>query len=112
VTTGREDLSALHSLPARVFLRVMQPDPGPCPLRHGRFVSGKGPFTVAQEQRLLRDLRIDWLIVRNAGGPGGWPKLAAARALRLPVALIRRPAPPPGLVVETIAEVMTWIATK
>lgn len=115
VTTGREDMAVLRSRRGGVFLRVMAPDSGPGagpgPLSHGRYVTGVGPFSVAQERRLLQRLGIDWLMVRDAGGAGGWPKLAAARALGLPVALIRRPAPPPGRVVPTIEEVLTWLRT-
>lgn len=110
VTTGRADLPALRTLRATLLVRVLDADPGPFPLPRGRFVSGTGPFTQIQEQRLLRRLRIDWLLLRDAGGPGGWPKLAAARALGLPVALIRRPAPPPGRLVTSIEEVLTWLA--
>ena len=83
----------------------------PLPLRRGRFLTGEGPFTVTDEVRLLRKERIDWLLVSNAGGTGGWPKLAAARALRLPVAMIDRPRRPGGPRVSTVKEALAWLTT-
>lgn len=111
VTTGRAVLPDLRALDAYVLARRIGSG-GRFPLRRGRFVPGMGPFSVAQEIALLRKERIDWLLVHDAGGPGGWPKLAAARCLGLPVALLRRPARPAGPRVETVAEALAWLNTR
>ncbi|MBS0123937.1 precorrin-6A/cobalt-precorrin-6A reductase [Thetidibacter halocola] len=108
VTLGRAELPRLRGLRACVLARRIGRG-GRFPLRHGRFLPGEGPFTPAQEARLLRRERIDWLIVPDAGGPGGWPKLAAARALGLPVALIDRPRRPDGPSVATVKEALAWL---
>ncbi|MCR8549748.1 precorrin-6A/cobalt-precorrin-6A reductase [Salipiger sp. P9] len=105
---GRERLGGLRNLDARVYARTLSRVTGGFPLRRGRFLPAEGPFTVAQEARLLRRLEIDWLIVHDAGGPGGWPKLAAARALGLPVALLARPRRPGGPRVTTVNEALDW----
>ncbi|WP_417210934.1 precorrin-6A/cobalt-precorrin-6A reductase [Antarctobacter sp.] len=110
VATGRDALPRLRNLRAEVLMRRIGDAPEPLPLRRGRFLTGAGPFTVADEIRLLRKERIDWLLVRNAGGTGGWPKLAAARALRLPVAMIDRPRRPGGPRVSTVKEAMAWLS--
>ncbi|SNR97216.1 precorrin-6A/cobalt-precorrin-6A reductase [Antarctobacter heliothermus] len=110
VATGGEALSGLRAMRAEVLMRRIGEVSGPLPLRRGRFLAGQGPFTIHDEMRLLRKERIDWLLVSNAGGTGGWPKLAAARTLRLPVAMIDRPRRPGGPRVQTVKEALTWLS--
>ncbi len=107
--TGREDVAALRRLRARVTLRLVSTD-DPAPIRGLDVRAGRPPFTVAGEMRLLRRLRADWLVLRDAGGPGAWPKLEAARRLGLGIALIDRPAWPSGPDVRTTEEASRWIA--
>ncbi|MFW2542629.1 precorrin-6A/cobalt-precorrin-6A reductase [Primorskyibacter sp. 2E107] len=109
ITLGRAELSALRPLRATALVRRIGPAPTGFPLRRGRYLRSQGPFTVAHEIALLRRNRIDWLLLRNAGGPGGWPKLAAARHLGLPVAMVDRPRRPGGPRVQTIEEALAWL---
>jgi precorrin-6A/cobalt-precorrin-6A reductase len=53
-----------------------------------------GPFSLEQELALLRDQRIDVLVVKNSGGGAVEAKLAAARQLHIPVVMLERPALP------------------
>lgn len=107
VATGRSVLRSLRPVQATFLVRRLGPC-GPFPLRHGRYLPGQGPFSIRWEVALLRKERIDWLLVPNAGGTGAWPKLAAARQLRLPVALLARPRRPTGRRVETVEEAEAW----
>ena len=108
-TTGGEDLGALRRIRARLFIRRRKDNPGRCPLPQGQYVGGRGPFTVAQEMRLMRRLGIGWLITRDAGGAGSAPKLAAARRLGVRVVLIDRPPLPPGPRVTSVEEAVQWL---
>ncbi len=74
----------------------------------GQIRSMRGPFDVAGEVAELEAQGIDALVVHNAGGQGGWPKLAAARALGIPVILIERPKLPPMEMVETVEAALVW----
>ncbi|SNR41687.1 precorrin-6A/cobalt-precorrin-6A reductase [Puniceibacterium sediminis] len=112
VTVGRAELPGLRAFHGEVFARVIGRKTGVFALRRGRFVAGVGPFSVAQEVALLRRLRIDWLVLRNAGGPGGWPKLAAARQLGVPVVMVARPRRPAGPRVATIEEALKWLSKR
>ena len=112
VTTGRDALPELRNLRAMILMRRIKGTSRPFPLPRGRYVADEGPFTVADELRILRRERIDWLLVRNAGGAGGWPKLAAARSLHLPVAMIDRPRRPGGPRVNTVKEALEWLKTR
>ncbi|SIS92148.1 precorrin-6A/cobalt-precorrin-6A reductase [Roseivivax lentus] len=108
-TTGGEDLPALRRLKARLFIRRRAARPGLCPLPGAVYLGGAGPFSVAQEMRLMRRLGIDWLVTRDAGGAGSYPKLVAARRLKIRVALIARPHAPPGPIVRTPEEAVEWL---
>lgn len=112
VSTGGDALPGLRALRAEVLMRRIGEVWGPLPLRRGRFLAGQGPFTIQDELRLLRKERIDWVLANNAGGTGGWPKLAAARALHLPVAMIDRPRRPGGPRVANVKEALAWLRAQ
>lgn len=112
LTTGRETLHRFLSLQqCYVYCRQLTPHNDVFPLPRGRFLRGSAPFTLAQEQALLRRLGINWLVLRNAGGSGGWPKLAAARALGLPVAMLSRPIKPAVPTRHIVSDAETWITS-
>ena len=50
------------------------------------------------------------VVSKNSGGTGAYAKIAAARALKLPVIMIARPPVPPRREVHGVAETMEWIA--
>jgi len=58
----------------------------------------------------MRAHGITHIVAKNAGGAGAEAKLTAARALRLPVILIDRPALPPRNRAATVEEVMRWLS--
>ena len=109
VTLGRSvmpELSAFRH--AHAFVRQLNRHDQAFPLRHGRYLFDAPPFTVASEVALMRKYRIDAVLTRNAGGPGGWPKVAAARVLGIPVYMINREASAGGRTVQTVNEAVEW----
>lgn len=92
------------------LLRLVDPPEAPPPLPKATVVINRGPFDAAADTALLREHGITHIVAKNAGGAGAEAKLIAARALRLPVILIDRPALPPRRVVATVDGVMAWIA--
>lgn len=92
------------------LLRLVDPPEVPPPLPQATVVIDRGPFDAAADTALLRDHAITHIVAKNAGGAGAEAKLIAARALRLPVILIDRPALPPRRVVPSVEEVMAWLA--
>lgn len=113
VTLGRPALPELRALKqAYLYVRQLTDHHDPFPLRNGRYLHGIPPFTIEAEIALMRRFRIDAVLTRNAGGPGGWPKIAAARALGLPVYMIARPRITMGPEVTSVEAAMHWLETK
>ncbi len=113
LSTGRRDLRVFENLKGRkIICRIRETPPGPFPFVGGEFVSTPGPFTVESEIRFLMREGVDWLVTRNSGGQGSWPKLEAARSLGLPVAMIRRPPQPDVMKINTVAEILSWVRRR
>lgn len=113
LTLGRDQLGPFIGPNSQnVFVRVL--GEGPLPkIRRGKVLTEKGPFSVVSETELFRRLEVDCVVTRNIGGRGGWPKLQAARTLRIPVVLLRRPVTPDGLDVRNRAvDAVTWIGDR
>ena len=107
---GKQTLSLFASKPQHNYLlRLVDAPEGPLPLPNAEAVIARGPFTEADDLKLLSDHRIEVIIAKNAGGSGAEAKLKAARLLQIPVILIDRPVLPPRDVVGTVTEVMGWI---
>jgi precorrin-6A/cobalt-precorrin-6A reductase len=106
---GRQNLAAFASRPQHQYLLRLVDPPVNLPLTGADVVLARGPFTLDSDLALMRRHQITHLVAKNAGGSGAEAKLLAARALRLPVILIDRPALPLRQVVATVAEVMDFL---
>jgi precorrin-6A/cobalt-precorrin-6A reductase len=110
LATGRQSLADFAGHPAVTYLRVIDPPAVPYP-GHGDWVVGRPPFGVAQEMSLFNTLQVDVVVAKDAGGTENRAKLDAARALGLPVVIVDRPPPVPGLpVVDSVAQALAWVA--
>ncbi|MGW2640646.1 cobalt-precorrin-6A reductase [Streptomyces sp. NPDC001348] len=97
LTTGRLGLKAFAHLDDLHFVaRSVEPPEPPVPPGL-EVLLARGPFTVADELRLLRGHRIDVLVTKDSGGEATAAKLTAARQLGLPVVVVRRPPLPEGV---------------
>jgi precorrin-6A/cobalt-precorrin-6A reductase len=107
---GRQHLDAFAYAPQHHYLLRLVDTPADVPLPHTTITIARGPFTVPDDTALLRDQRIDIIVAKNAGGKGAVAKIAAARALALPVIMVDRPNIPYRTVVRGVADVMDWVA--
>tara|TARA_R110002094_G_scaffold64951_1_gene75105 strand:+ start:1133 stop:1867 length:735 start_codon:yes stop_codon:yes gene_type:complete len=97
----------------RLFLRQKTEHRRKPPYPFVELVFGDGPFSIAGECELFRQLRVDTIVCRNLGGQASRPKLEAAKMLDLEAILIERPAVPSGAcVVETLQGVLDWIGDQ
>lgn len=114
ITLGTADLSPFRDRPGFTYVvRMMDPpDDAEDDLPDGgALVAGRGPFTVEDEESLMRAHGVDVLVTKASGGAATRAKLDAARRLGIPVVLIRRPAPEPGTLVESLDEALAWVAS-
>lgn len=107
---GKQNVQAFAALPQHHFLLRLVDAPAALPLPNSTVIIAKGPFDVAGDRALMMHHQITHVIAKNAGGQGAAAKLAAARALRLPVIMIARPDVPLRDTVETVAGMMEWLA--
>lgn len=108
---GKQTLAPFAAKPQHHYLlRLVDPPEMPLPLPQTSVVIARGPFDAAGDTALMRAHGITHIVAKNAGGAGAEAKLAAARALRLPVILIDRPALPPRNRAATVEEVMRWLS--
>ena len=107
---GRQHLAAFTGQPQHHYLvRLVDAPDAPLPLPQVRVIVARGPFDMAGDTDLMQDHGTDIVVAKNAGGKGAVAKIAAARALGLPVLMIDRPVIPVRRVARTVAEVMGWL---
>ena len=110
LTVGQQELAPFAAAPWHDYLirSVDAPEAAALPAR-ARCIVARGPFEVEAERRLLEQHAIEVLITKNSGGTATVAKLTAARALRLPVVIVARPAPVAGPTVVGAAAAMAWL---
>jgi len=104
-------IAPFAACPQHVYIiRTIDPPQGLAALPHHRLILARGPFDFADEYALLLEAHIDLIISKNSGGDATYAKIAAARALHIPVILIRRPAPQACAQAQSVADVLVWLA--
>jgi precorrin-6A/cobalt-precorrin-6A reductase len=107
---GRNELRPFTGVPHHYYLvRSVEPVTPPLAVPRADYITGRGPFAEADERALLERHRIDIIVAKNSGAAATYGKIAAARALRLPVILLRRPALPGAPAVETVEAAVAWL---
>ena len=94
------------------LVRLVDAPAEPIPLVQHRLICARGPFAEADERALFDAHGIDCLVTRASGGDATAAKLVAARALGLPVVMVRRPAPPPGDHAASVEDALAWIEER
>lgn len=112
LTVGRLSLSAFrHAEQHFYFIRsIDQPEAHEMP-SDTKLILARGPFTVDEETRLMREERIDILVTKNSGGAQTDAKLQAARALQIPVLMIKRPPLPQSRVTHDLQDALAFVET-
>jgi precorrin-6A/cobalt-precorrin-6A reductase len=100
---GRKELRPFEAAPQHVYLvRSVDPVDPPLAVPHAIYLTARGPFREDEDRALLERHRIDAIVAKNSGGEATYGKIAASRALHLPVIMLKRPALPE---VESVATV-------
>ncbi|WP_210484229.1 cobalt-precorrin-6A reductase [Microvirga antarctica] len=110
LTIGRQELAAFATAPQHVYLvRTIEPIGDALPVPQVTALQARGPFDEAADSALLRDHGIDMLVSKNSGGIATYGKIAAARALSLPVVMVSRPDKPDGPFTESLDDALAWV---
>jgi len=111
LTVGQQELAPFRLAPWHHYLirSVEPPDPAMLP-PIARTIAARGPFQEDAERRLLEHEGVEVLVTKNSGGAATAPKLAAARALGVPVVMVARPIALPGETVPEAAGALAWLS--
>ncbi len=108
---GRSAIPLLCAKPQhRYVIRVVDPSAPPAELPEAIIISARGPFRAEDDIALFREYRIARVLAKNAGGDAAYSKIEAARALQLPVHIVKRPDIAKRNTVMTSDEALPWIA--
>jgi precorrin-6A/cobalt-precorrin-6A reductase len=110
VALGRKEIEPFVAAPQHHYLvRSVDPVEPPLAVPHAVYITGRGPFEETDERALLERHRIDIIVAKNSGGAATYGKITAARALGLPVIMLRRPAMLGVEAVETVDGAVAWL---
>lgn len=110
LAVGRMHLAEFAPNPQHDYLlRLVDPPEVPPPFPRHTVIVDRGPFTEADDTALMQAHRIELVVSKNAGGTGAVAKIAAARALGLPVIMIDRPVMPDRPEAHGVEAVLRWL---
>lgn len=114
LTVGRLELDAFAAAPHHAYLvRTVDPPDPPPPLPRLTQIQGRGPFAEADERALMEREGVEVVVTKNSGGTATHGKVAAARALALPVIVIRRPpGSGAGTVLHATGAALDWLLAR
>lgn len=100
---GRKEIAAFAAAPQhRYLVRSVDPVVPPLAVPHAVYLTARGPFPEGSERALLEEHGIGIVVSKNSGGGAAYGKIAAARALALPVVMLRRPQLPDVTAVDSV----------
>jgi len=107
---GRQEVGAFAAAPQHDYLiRSVDPVEPPLDVPHANYIVARGPFREDAERALLQQHRIQFVVAKNGGGQATYGKIAAARALRISVIMLRRPMLPDVPAAETVEDAVAWL---
>ncbi len=110
LTQGRLNLAAFARAPQhRYIVRAIDRPADIDALPRWKLILARGPFSLTDEFALMKRERIKALVTKNSGGSATYAKIEAARALKIEVVIVRRPAAPEAETLFDLDAVMAWI---
>ncbi|MBB4039559.1 precorrin-6A/cobalt-precorrin-6A reductase [Microvirga flocculans] len=111
LTVGRLELPPFARAPQHTYLvRTIEPIGDALPVPNVIAIQDRAPFDEAAERALMERARVEVVVTKNSGGAATYPKIAAARTLRLPVVVVARPDKPRGVEEAATAEAaFAWL---
>ena len=114
LTVGRLELLPFAAAPQHSYsVRTIEPIGDALPAPDVVAIQDRPPFDEEAEHALMRREAVEVLVTKNSGAAATYPKIAAARALGLPVVVVARPSKPAGIEeVATAEEAFSWLIRR
>ena len=110
MTTGNKELWLFRKfLNYRFLVRTVEDPELASEWSEATFLKDRGPYTLENEVTLLEKHDISMLVTKNSGGSSTYAKIEAARHLKIPVLMVRRPEMIPGKSCQTVNEAVEWV---
>ena len=110
---GHRGLEAFAALSGLSFVvRVIEPPKTPLPISGATVITGRPPFSLADEKALLKNQAIDIVVSKNSGGASVPAKITAAMEAGLPIVMIARPPTESGEAAGTLDDALGWISDR
>jgi precorrin-6A/cobalt-precorrin-6A reductase len=107
-SVGRLEVEAFLAAPQHHYL-IRAVDEFSIELPRARVLAARGPFDAAGERELFEREQVEVIVSKNAGTAATYAKIAAARALGLPVVMVARPVLPPAPTVASWHSALDWL---
>ena len=110
LTTGNKELWLFQKfLNYRFLVRTVEDPELASEWPEATFLQDRGPYTLENEVTLLEKHDISMLVAKNSGGSSTYAKIEAARHLKIPVLMVRRPEMITGKSCQTVNEAVEWV---
>ena len=110
LTTGNKELWLFqNSLNYHFLVRTVDDPELVSEWTEATFLKDRGPYTLENEIKLLKKHKISMLVTKNSGGISTYAKIEAARHMKIPVLMVRRPEMITGQSCHTVNEAVDWV---
>ena len=110
LTTGNKELWLFqNSLNYHFLVRTVDDPELVSEWTEATFLKDRGPYTLENEIKLLKQHKISMLVTKNSGGISTYAKIEAARHMKIPVLMVRRPEMITGESCHTVNEAVDWV---
>ena len=110
LTTGNKELWLFQNFLNYHFLVRTVDDPElVSEWTEATFLKDRGPYTLENEIKLLEKHKISMLVAKNSGGISTYAKIEAARHMKIPVLMVRRPEMITTKSCKTVNEAVDWV---
>lgn len=107
---GRQELVPFRARPQHSYIvRSVDPVGSGAELPDARYILDRGPFAEESERALFSGNGVEVVVAKNSGGAATYAKIAAARALEIPVVMVQRPAERHADAAATVEEALEQI---
>lgn len=112
LTIGSQEVEPFLVISGADFI-LRQIDPvEKTPPANVQIIMSRGPFNREKEIVILTQYKVQILVAKASGGAATYPKIEAARELKIPVIMIARPPTEAGDTVTEVSAALEWIAKK